>query len=190
MALPKDVQIPKGASQFAKFQIGKNRFRFLSDVVVGWEMWQNKKPIRHEGAVCKFKPEDADTNKNGNPAINYFWAVVVWNYQAEKTADGYIGKIQTLEITQKTVMSPLYDYEQSPDWGDLKNYDVEINKKEEAGKTLYSVVGIPPKSASQEIMDAYDKTDIDLKKLFDGKYPMGDKGDIDIGEVDENGIPF
>ena len=188
MAIPKGTEIPKGSSQFAKFQIGKNKFRFLSDVVVGWEMWQNKKPVRHPGAVCKFKPEDADTNQNGNPAINYFWAVVVWNYQAEKIEGGYVGKVQTLEITQKTVMSPLFDYEQSTDWGDLKNYDVEINKKEEGGKTIYNVLAIPPKPVSQEIMDAYDKSEIDLNKLFDGKYPIEDVKED--GDVDENGIVF
>ena len=169
--IPKNTVIPRGASQFVKLQDGKNRFRFLSDIVVGWELWKNKAPIRHEGAVCKFKPEDADLNQNGKPNINYFWAVVVYNYQDKK--------VQVYEITQKTIMSPLYDLEQNSDWGDLRNYDIEINKKKEGDKTTYNVLGIPPKPASADILEAYSKSELDLSKLFEGKYP----GDDDDDEV-------
>ena len=174
--IPKGTEIPKGSSQFAKLQDGKNRYRILSEIVVGWELWKNKEPKRHEGQVCKFKPEDADLNQSGKPNINYFWAMVVWNYDTKA--------LQVLEITQKTIMSPLYDLEQNPDWGDLRNYDVEINKKKEGDKTSYNVLGIPPKPVAPEIVDAYSKTDIDLKKLFDGKYPMGEaKAEIDADEI-------
>jgi len=178
MAIPKDTKIPKSSGQFAKIQDGANRFRFLSDVVIGWEGWKDKKPFRHEGAVCKIKPEQVDLNQNGKPNINYFWAMVVWNY-AEK-------RVQVLELTQKTIMSPLYDMEQNADWGDLKNYDIEINKKKEGDKTSYTVLGIPPKPLSEEIQTAYAETEVKLEKLFEGEYPMQDE------IVDENGeaIPF
>ena len=179
--IPQGTEIPKGSSQFAKLQDGKNRFRFLSEVVIGWEMWQNKKPVRHEGSVCKFKPEDADINKNGKPAINYFWAMVVWNYQAKA--------VQVLEITQKTIMNPLYnDLEQNPDWGDLRNYDIEINKSKEGDKTNYSVIGIPPKAVSPEIVEAFEKSKIDLKKLFEGKYPI--EGELPNEDINPEDIPF
>ena len=45
MALPQNVQIPK-SSQFAKLQMGANKFRILSDVITGWEGWKNNKPFR------------------------------------------------------------------------------------------------------------------------------------------------
>jgi len=176
--IPQGTTIPRGSSQFAKLQDGKNRFRFLSEVVIGWEMWQNKKPVRHEGSVCKFKPEDADLNQNGKPAINYFWAMVVWNYDTKA--------VQVLELTQKTIMSPLYELEQSPDWGDLRNYDVEITKKKEGDKTNYITQAIPPKPLAPEIAEAYSKSEVDLKKLFDGKYPISDETD----EVNPEDIPF
>lgn len=178
MAIPKNTEIPKGSSQFAKLQDGKNRFRILSEIVTGWELWKDKKPVRHEGQVCKFKPEDADLNPNGKPNINYFWAMVVWNYEEKQ--------VQTLEITQKTIMSPLYDLEQNPDWGDLREYDIEINKKKEGDKTSYNVLGIPPKKVSKEILDEYSKTKIDLKKLFDGKYPIGEEKE----EIEPEDISF
>ena len=150
-----------------KFSDGKNRFRVLSDAIVGWEGWKNNKPFRHEGAVCKIKPEDVDLNQNGNPNINYFWAMVVWNY-AEK-------RIQTLEITQKTVMSVLKDLEESADWGDLKGYDVEVGRVKVGDKTQYTTVAIPPKPLSDEIKKAYGETKVDLQKLFTGEYPIDEK---------------
>jgi hypothetical protein len=56
MSLPKDVEIPKSSGQFMKLQDGKNRIRILSDVIHGWIAWKDKKPTRHEGSICKFKP--------------------------------------------------------------------------------------------------------------------------------------
>src|ERR1035437_3855296 len=108
MSIPKDTVIPKSKGQFAKLQDGKNRVRLLSDVIVGWEGWKNNKPFRHEGNVCKIKPEQVDLNQNGAPNINYFWAMVVYNYQTKN--------VQVLELTQKTIMTPLYDLEQNEDW--------------------------------------------------------------------------
>ena|SRR3990167_3141328 len=176
---------PNASSQFAKLQDGVNRFRFLSDVVFGWEGWKDKKPFRHEGEVCKIKPEQVDVNQNGKPAINYFWAMVVWNYSEKK--------VQVLEITQKTIQSPLYDLEQNPDWGDIKGYDIEINRKKEGDKTSYTVLGIPPKPLAKEIQEMYEKTDVKLEKLFEGEYPISvdelDK-DMEGDSVNELGSPF
>lgn len=172
MALPQNVQIPK-SSQFSKLQDGVNKFRFLSDVVTGWEGWKDNKPFRHPGDVCKIKPEQVDLNQNQKPNINYFWAAVVWDYKEHR--------VSVLEITQRSIMTPLYELEMNPDWGDLKNYDVQINKKKEGGKTSYTVLGIPPKPISTEIENAYLEAKIDLNKLFDGKYPMG-------GDEEDDGL--
>ena len=172
MALPKNVAIPK-SSQFGKFKLGVNRYRILSDVITGWVGWKDKKPFRHEGDVCKIKPEQVDLNQSGKPNINYFWAMVVWSYNDKA--------IQVLEITPKTIMTPLYDYEQSEDWGDLKEYDIEIDKKVEGEKTSYTVRAIPPKKVSQDIINAYAETKVDLQELFKGGYPM---------EIPKEDVPF
>ncbi len=185
MALPQNTQIPS-SSQFAKLTEGVNKFRILSDVVVGWEGWKDKKPFRHEGSVCKILPEQVDLNQNGQPNINYFWAMVVWNYKESK--------IQVLELTQKTIMSPLYEMEQQEEWGDLKDYDITINKKKEGDKTSYMVLGIPPKPLKPEIKKAYEETEVDLNKLFEGGYPMG-REDVQTAntsedDIDPEAIPF
>lgn len=164
-SIPQGTEIPQSSGQFMKFQEGKNRLRVLSDIVTGFEGWRNNKPFRQEDQICKIKPEQVDLNQNGLPNINYFWAMVVWNY-GEK-------KLQTLEITQKTIMKVLKDLEESSDWGDLKNYDIEIVKSKVGDKTTYTTLGIPPKKVAPEILKAYEETEIDLKKLFIGEYPMG-----------------
>ena len=188
MAIPKNTKIPESSSQFAKLKDGVNRFRFLSDVVTGWEGWKNQKPFRHEGDVCKIKPEQVDLNQNGNPNINYFWAMVVWNYQESK--------IQVLEITQKTIMNPLYNLEQSEDWGDLKNYDVEIIRSKVGDKVNYTVQAIPPRQLKEEIKKSFSESKVELKKIFEGDYPMPTKkiGDTDIDypaeDINVDEIPF
>lgn len=175
MAIPKNVSIPKSKGQFAKFQDGKNRVRILSDIVVGWEGWKNNKPFRHEGDVCKIKPEQVDLNQNGNPNINYFWAMIVYNYTQ--------GMIQVLEITQKTIMGALKTLEDSADWGDLKNYDIEINKSKVGDKTTYNCVSIPPKALAPEILKLVSETKVDLKAIFKGDYPMESKSEIDVDSI-------
>lgn len=180
MAIPKNTNIPQSSGQFTKFIDGKNKFRVLSDVVTGWEGWKDKKPFRHEGQVCKIKPEDVDLNQNGMPNINYFWAMVVWNYKENK--------IQTLELTQKTIMNVLYDLEQTEEWGDIKNYDIQITKEKKGDKTTYTTVGIPPKPVTPEILEAFGKTEIDLTKLFKGEYPI--ENSTSKEEVNPDEIPF
>lgn len=167
MSIPTNTKIPSSSGQFAKLQEGANKYRILSDIIVGWEGWKDKKPFRHEGAECKIKDSEVDLNQNGKPNINYFWAMVVWNYGEER--------IQVLTLTQKTIMSALFELEKNVDWGDLKNYDVSITKKKEGDRTSYSVLGIPPKEVAKEISEAYESTDVKLEKLFEGGYPMNEE---------------
>lgn len=181
MAIPKDAEIPASTSQFVKLKDGPNRFRVLSDVTVGWEGWKDNKPFRHPGNVCRIKPEQVDLNKNQRPNINYFWAMVVWDYSEKR--------VRVLELTQKTIMSVLYDYEKNADWGDLKNYDIEIIRKKENDKVAYNVVAIPPKPLSPEIITAYEEAEVKLEKIFDGEYPMPEKTEPN-GEVPDDEIPF
>ena len=176
MAIPKDIQIPKSEGQFAKLEDGKNKFRILSDIIRGWEGWKDNKPFRHEGDICKIKPEQVDTNKFGNPNINYFWAMVVWNYEAER--------LQILQITQKTIMEPLYNLEQEEEWGDLKGYDIVINRTKDGDRTKYSVSPLPHKELSGGISQKYEETEIKLEKLFDGEHPVEDDA------IDPENIPF
>lgn len=176
MSIPKDTVIPASTGGFAKLVDGNNRYRVLSDVVTGWEGWKDKKPFRHEGNVCHITADQVDTNKDGKPNINYFWAMIVWSYTDKR--------VQTLEITQKTIMNALVQLEQNEeDFGDLKNYDIIINKSKVGDKTSYTVQGTPSKALTQEQQEAYESSEADLSKLFNGEYPIKE-------EAKPEDIPF
>jgi hypothetical protein len=174
MSIPKDIKIPKSSGQFAKLQEGANKYRILSDIIYGWEGWKDNKPFRHEGEVCKIKPEQVDLSKSGKPNINYFWAMVAWSY-GEK-------RIQILQLTQKTIMQPLYDFEQNEDWGDLKGYDITISKTKNGDKTNYTVAPSPHKDLLPEIKQAYEETDVKLEKIFEGEYPIEEEDESIEGD--------
>jgi len=179
MAIPKDTVIPASTGSFAKIQEGNNRYRVLSDAVTGWEGWKDKKPFRHEGDVCKITAEQVDLTKDGKPNINYFWAMVVWSH-ADK-------RVQILEITQKTIMNALVQLEQNvEDFGDLKNYDIIINKSKVGDKTSYTVQGTPSKALTQEQVEAHETSEADLSKLFKGDYPIKEAE----AEAKPEDIPF
>ena len=156
--------MPESNSQFMKLEIGANKFRILSDIVIGWEGWKNKKPFRHEGQECRIMPEQVDLDNYGKPNIKHFWAMVIWDYKTQM--------VKTLEITQSTVMSVIRDHEESEEWGDCKAYDITISKEGSGKETVYTVVMSPPKPISTEVENAYINANIDLSKLFEGGYPQ------------------
>ena len=168
MAIPNGTTIPS-TSSFMKFGEGANKLRVISDFVTGWEGWFQNRPFRHEGQVCKIQPSQVDLNKNGKPNINYFWAAIVYNYKEKR--------VQVLEITQKTVMGALQDLEENEDWGDLKKYDITVNKSKTGDKTSYTVQPSPVKEMPVEARQLVDNSDLKLEKIFEGEYPEAQSGD-------------
>lgn len=179
--LPANYKVPESPSQFIKLKEGVNKFRFMSDVVIGWEGWKDRKPFRHEGLECRITADQVDKNQSGDPSIKHFWAMVVWDYQNKA--------IKILELTQKRIMSAIEALEQSEDWGDCKGYDITINAVGAGTKeVVYTVQPTPPKKVSTEIENAYIEAKVDLQKLFKGEYPMEKTVHVD----DETGeeVPF
>ena len=179
MALPKDYETPKKPSNYMRWEEGKNKFRILSDVIVGYEWWietpdGGRKPLR-----CR--PEDAHKHDAPEGDLKHFWAMVVWNYDTER--------IQILEITQGSIQDELYGYENNPDWGDLKNYDITVTR---TGKkifdTKYTVQPSPPKAADKGLLEAYKNMTINLEALYDGDDPFATEGDSSADEAIKAGV--
>lgn len=165
---PEGYKVPKTPSQFMSFELGDNKVRVLSDAVIGWEGWKGGKPFRHEGDVCKITVDQVDTDpKYGKPKINHFWAFIVWNYADQK--------IQVLEITQKTIMNKIHNYDQDVDYGHPKGYDLTIIKSKNGDKTEYDVIAKPPKPVDVEILKKFEETDVKLDALFKGEYPVDEE---------------
>src|SRR5271167_4124248 len=91
--LPDDYESPKNNAGYMKLQDGENRIRILSQPIIGWEIWVDKKPMRY-----KFKNKPNVKNDPKNP-LRHFWTMIVWNYAEEQ--------IQILHIAQSKIRSSI-----------------------------------------------------------------------------------
>jgi len=157
-----DYSVPKSPSLYLKFEDGDTKFMPLQSVIVGFQYWtSDNKPVR-----LKEKPEGVPSDikiVDGSPdKISPFWAFPVWNYDEKR--------VQVLEITQKTIMTPLLSLVRSEDWGNpVLNYSITVNRVGEKFETKYSVMPNPVKDVPVEITEAWEevkKNDFDITRLF------------------------
>lgn len=156
--LPKNYKAPAGSSSFMKLEEGENRFRVLSEATIGWEGWIDGKPFRRKGIEQNITPDEVEINKmSKKPAINHFWAFLVYDY-----ADG---QVKILEITQKTIMRALEGLSNDSDWGDPVKYDISIERVD-GNKVSYNVKPFPPKPISAEIKKAQAASELDIDEAM------------------------
>jgi len=183
--LPQDYKMPKTRSNYMKFEEGENRFRIMSSPIVGYEWWVNEGgEVRQKGD----KPQSGDKPvrirmKDKMPvdaAGNYkhFWAMVVYNHKEDQ--------IQILQINQSSIQSSIENIVKDEDWGDPKGnkgYDLVVTRSGEGLDTTYSVVPKPRKELSEDIIDKYKSTKINLDALYDGDDPFATGEEVDLEEL-------
>ncbi|HYF04597.1 MAG TPA: hypothetical protein VEA59_00330 [Patescibacteria group bacterium] len=158
--LPDNYEMPVTTGNYMKLEKGENTFRVLSSAVVGWEYWNvDDKPVR-----LKSKPEIMPADMRSDSNLKHFWAFVVWNYKA--------GKVQVLEVTQKTIQDSILALVEDEDWGSPKGYDIKINRIGDKLETVYTVSPKPHSPLKLEIESAYRNTPVDLNNLFTGDDPF------------------
>lgn len=158
--LPPNYEMPKSTGNYFKFEQGANKFRIMSQPVMGWVYWtQDDKPKR-----LKQQPTETPEDLRNEEKIKHFWAFVVWNYKAKK--------LQILELTQASIMGPIQDFILNDEWGPPQDYDITVTKKGEKLDTEYSVAPSPHKEVPEEAKNARRTTKITLEALFDGKDPF------------------
>lgn len=141
-----------------KFTQGKNKFRILSPLTVGYEYWNtDNKPVRSREMPTD--TSDGKVEEDGKVRVNYFWAVVVYNYQTEA--------IETLQLTQKGIQKYVTGLLNDAEWGDPRNYDLVVTREGEGLSTKYTVSASPHKELDPAIKEAYESADIDLNQLFE-----------------------
>lgn len=177
---PENVEIKGGEGRYMKFTQGDNRFRILSEPVIGFEWWVDKTPKRvpaivKDGMFQPVKPIPAAEVSEKQPA-RLFNAFVVWNYQTER--------IEILEITQKSVLRLIMKHSRDEDYGDPRKYDIVVSRDGEGLDTSYEFMAKPPKEPMSEVLEAYEKENINLKALFTGKDPFNfDQTEADVKET-------
>lgn len=160
--LPADYEAPKSNSPYMKLEEGENRFRILSAPIIGWEDWNDKKPVRFRFNAKPDKPIDP------LKPIKHFWAFIVFNYVD--------AKIQILEITQASIRKRLEFLSKDSDWGSPFGYDIKVVKTGQQKDTEYSVNPCPQKPIDSGIKELFAATPIDLEELFRGGDPFVAQG--------------
>lgn len=160
--LPKGYELPDNSS-FMKFVTGKNKFRILSSLVTGYEYWKTSEEGKDVPVRSREVPADTSDGKV-NPKskkvdVNHFWLVAVWNYATES--------VQTLEITQKGIQKYILGLVNDPNWGKPQGYDIVVTKEGEGLNTKYTVAANPHKELPAEIIEAYEKADVNLESVFE-----------------------
>ena len=156
--LPQDYQAPRSAGYYLKLQDGENRIRILSKPILGWEDWDNKKPIRYKMNDKPPKPVDPKV------PLKHFWAFIVFNYKEEE--------IQILHLTQATIRKKIEDLYKDSDWGIPFAYDIKIFKSGEKMDTEYSVNPVPHKPVDSYILQCFKERPIYLEALFTSEDPF------------------
>lgn len=177
--LPENYEVPKGKSNYFKFEQGQNKFRIVSKPIMGFEYWNTEnKPVRlrefPEDLPLDIRVENAD-----DPAtqIKHFWAMAI--------IDRVDGRIKTLEITQKSIMHDMKALFDNEDWGDPANYDITVTREGEKLETKYSVQPSPHKELTDEEKKLVTDTSVKLEALFDGGDPFETKEEIPQEEPEE-----
>lgn len=183
--LPVDYKEPV-TSSYMKFEDGDNTFRILGSfeddtAIMGFEYWKNvdgkKKPFRvtRDTSVPITELEELDDYGQLKMPV-FFWALPVWNVQAEK--------VQILEITQKTIRQAIESLARNKKWGDPKEYDIVVARTKEGGKVSYSVTPDPKEKLDSKVLDQYKALNINILALFEGGNPFQST----VDEFDSNKI--
>jgi hypothetical protein len=160
---------------------GSVRFTLLTDEPLeGWECWGSangaSKPFRfdHEPTEGDLKVEMGDFEPRegrggpGTADVKFFVALPVYVYDA--------GKVQVLQITQKSILKEIDAISQMEDYADLLAWDFIISKKGSGLTTEYNVRPAPRKKGSQEHVDSAwieaKAEGFDISRLLTGGNPF------------------
>jgi hypothetical protein len=160
---------------------GSVRFAMLSDEPLEfYECWGTcdgaSKPFRFDyeptpedvtAEMGDFEPREG----RGGPGtidVKFAIAVPVYNYES--------GKVQVLQITQKSILKELDSISQMEDYAELLSWDFSISKKGSGLTTEYTVRPVPRKKGAQEHIDAAwieaKSEGFDISRLLTGANPF------------------
>lgn len=160
--LPDNFEVASN-NNYMKLEEGANKIRVIGEPIIGNVYWtetpEGRRPRR------KKLGDPIPMGEVGDEGVKQFVAFVVYNYKA--------GKVQILEVTQKTVLNAINDYDKNPDWGDVRDYDITINRTGKTkNDTKFTVMPSPKKEVAADIAEVIAKTKVKLDELFAGNDPF------------------
>jgi hypothetical protein len=164
---PDNYEVPKSETRYMNFKTpGKYTFRILQAPIFGWQGW---KLIDGKNTPFRFpmdqKPTDASSFKDGK--LTHFWAMPVFNFND--------GKVEVLELTQKSLQEAIETYARS-EWGSPLGYNLTVTR-EGTGRddTKYSAINGPKSELTPEAAQAWadvQAAGFDITELYRGGEPF------------------
>lgn len=177
--LPAGYEKPASGSKYLKLQQGANKFRILSDAMVGWIDWDKtgEKPVP---VRTKEQPKKALNPMQG---YKHFWTFIVFDYRDNS--------LKIMEITQSGIQDSILALYNDEAWGSPKNYDLSITREGENLETRYTVMPCPPTPVRKEILDLYVATPINLEALWTNDDPFDTTSPKrnNVPEITDNSFP-
>ena len=171
--LPTDYKPPAASGgNYTKFAQGKTTLRIIGDsskgtAIFGWLGWTEEGDKR-----MPVRSVDKPASGTFAEKPKHFWAFLVLNE----------GDVQICEIVQRGIQDALREFIDDPDWGDLKHYDVCIQRDGKGLDTTYTVIPKPKAELSDAdvavIMEKLPK--INLAALYDGEDPFAAIADVSV----------
>ena len=159
---PEGYETPVNVGSFMKLEDGANLIRIVSHAVPGYEYWDTENKPHRSKVKWETQPANIRLTKEGKPTpIKHFWQMLVYNYK--------LGAVQSLELTQATIMKAIKSLVENTAWGNPQDYDISIDKTGKDLLTKYSVIPNPKVPITPEIAELVKNTDIDLESIFDEK---------------------
>ncbi len=165
-----EYTVPKGQSNYVKFEKGETEFLPLDSAIVGYEYWNEAaKPVR-SAEEFKGVPDDIRHDKDGKPeSIKHFWAFPVWDIKDRR--------VKVLEITQKTIMTAIRNYTVNKKWGSpVLKYSFTINREGDGFDTEYTIMANPAEAVIDheaiEAWEAAQASGFDITRLYTGGDPF------------------
>lgn len=170
--LPEGYKTPEG--NYSKFKEGENTFRILGSMITGWEYWnKDNKPMRLVAAPVGV-PAGIREQADGKSKINHFWMFPVWNYDA--------GKVQIMEITQKSIQEAITALVKNKKWGDPFGYDITVTREGSGLETEYQIMPNPHSELDAAISAQYLALNLNLAAVFNDGDPFTPKPNDGLDE--------
>lgn len=158
-----DYEEPIKYGNYMKLEEGENKFRILSEGVVGSEAWEEYEDEEGREKRRPYRTLEGEKMEMGRidsePKI--FEAYFVYNYKASK--------IQILNLTQKTVARGIRKFTKDESWGSPLNYDLVITKtvgNNPRYDTKYSVIAKPPFVLDSNIQKQWEQSGFSKNYLY------------------------
>lgn len=165
--IPDGYEQPTGGGGYTKLEAGENRLRICSKPLLIWIVWENGKVTRSLYKGKDSKP--AKPTSTPKDSVKHAWAVIAYNYKTKA--------IEVWEIDKASIISDLMAYIGNAEYGAPTGYDVTVTKKGSGMETEYKTIAGVPKDPSDEVMEAYGSTPVNLDNLLSGKDPFTGQSD-------------